>query len=208
MTTTSRTVRSSLYIGHVRSKTSGSAWTVSIVHGVSLKPYRRGGTGYGKGAMTKSKSASSLFFASSSSPGKGASSVFFPPRDHSRTQRACLNSTADVDAFRCSSDALFLGRAPAKHRNLFEAALTAESGKGATLARLAATAQNGDFSFRAPTRFGANNTPSSYDRTLSCVWFFSNLPQAAPDRLCDPRNTQANFGGPSERKAYRVYVLM
>mmetsp|Transcript_16017 Transcript_16017/g.67475 ORF Transcript_16017/g.67475 Transcript_16017/m.67475 type:complete len:207 (-) Transcript_16017:1345-1965(-) len=206
MTTTSGTVRSSLYIGHVRSKISGSAWTVSIVHGVSPKPYRRGGTGYGKGATTKSKSASSLFFASSSSPGKGASSVFFPPRDHSRTQRACLNSTAELDAFRCSSARL--GRAPARHRNLFEAALTAESDKGAKLARLAATAQNGDFSFFGPTRFGANNTPSSYERTLSCVWFFSNLPQAAPDRLCDPRNTQANLGGPSERKAYRVYVLM
>ena len=125
--------------GHVRPKQSGSAWTVSTVHGASAGPYRRGGTGYGRGATTTSAASSSLATFSVAS----ASFLLFV-RDHSRTEPACLNCTPPGSAGSSSSatcpgaPTARLGRAPARQRNRADENEAAEL-EGAE--RLAATAQ-------------------------------------------------------------------
>ena len=95
----------------MRPKQSGSAWTVSIVHGASAGPYRRGGTGYGKGATAKSSASSS---PSASSFAFSASVPRFVRRDLSSTEPACVNRISAPT--RKDSDA-HLGRAPARQRN-------------------------------------------------------------------------------------------
>ena len=138
-----------------------------------------------------------------------AAAVSFFVRDHSRTNRVPELHTPGFGWLFVVRDLSGRpdrapGRAPARQRNRADEneAAELEGAEGWRRQRRRVVFVVG------PTSAGASNTKPR--QHASCVSFFSNLPQAAPDGLCDPRNTHASVAAPApvRVRAYRAKVFM